>query len=279
MSQGFAMIVKIASPEEKSRICENILRKLPNWFGIESAIVDYCLEVASLDTWCYFHESEPIGFISIKKYSSYSVEIHVMGVIESSHHKGIGRALVREAELDLIQQKFKYLSVKTLSETHPDLHYAKTRIFYLAIGFNPVQEFKTLWGEHNSCLLMIKDLTVQTNNPIKAVMIHAANSQKAFEWYQLAFPEARSTALPEHDFHYLDYRGVHLEIVVSDSKVGSGPYGSVVYWDFPNFEIAKKHFETIGATLYRGPMQIEEGQAMCQVQDPFGNLIGIRAKK
>ncbi|MEZ8336060.1 glyoxalase/bleomycin resistance/dioxygenase family protein, partial [Vibrio splendidus] len=27
---------------------------------------------------------------------------------------------------------------------------------------------------------------------------------------------------------------------------------------------------------YRGPMAIENGLFMCQIEDPFGNLIGLR---
>ena len=50
------------------------------------------------------------------------------------------------------------LQVKTLSESHPDAGYAKTRAFYRAMGFHPLEEFKTLWGEANPCLLMVKKL-------------------------------------------------------------------------------------------------------------------------
>ena len=27
-----------------------------------------------------------------------------------------------------------------------------------------------------------------------------------------------------------------------------------------------------------GPMEIEGGQSICQIEDPFGNLIGLRGK-
>ena len=39
-----------------------------------------------------------------------------------------------------------------------------------------------------------------------------------------------------------------------------------------------EHFSELGATLYRGPMLIENALAMCQVKDPFGNLIGLRGE-
>lgn len=51
-----------------------------------------------------------------------------------------------------------FLQVKTLSPTHPDPFYARTRQFYQSMGFQPLEEFPTLWGEANPCLLMIKHL-------------------------------------------------------------------------------------------------------------------------
>lgn len=39
---------------------------------------------------------------------------------------------------------------------------------------------------------------------------------------------------------------------------------------------ALAHGERLGAVRYRGPMQIEPGVWMCQVQDPWGNCLGLR---
>ena len=55
-------------------------------------------------------------------------------------------------------QGIEYLQVKTLSDTHPDAAYARTRAFYMAVGFRPLEEFKTLWNEENPCLLMVKSV-------------------------------------------------------------------------------------------------------------------------
>lgn len=77
-------------------------------------------------------------------------------------------------------------------------------------------------------------------------------------------------------FEYLLVGQIKLELVPADSKVSSGPRGSVVYWQFAQFEEALLRFQKAGAQLYRGPMLIEGGQLMCQVQDPWGNCIGLR---
>jgi hypothetical protein len=55
-------------------------------------------------------------------------------------------------------QGVEYLQVKTLSDAHPDAGYARTRAFYQAMGFRPLQELPELWGEENPCLQMVKGL-------------------------------------------------------------------------------------------------------------------------
>ncbi len=109
-------------------------------------------------------------------------------------------------------------------------------------------------------------------------MIHVDDVSSALVWYAQAFPQAvqKSLAMPTFEFKYLDVDGVMLELVPADKKVSSGPSGSVVYWHVPDFDLTLAHFKALGAPLYRGPGDIEDGQRMCQVQDPWGNCIGLR---
>ena len=117
--------------------------------------------------------------------------------------------------------------------------------------------------------------------PVAAVMIHVGDVQAALEWYAAAFPLAQRQKIADSEnadtgFECLVYGGIQLELVPADAKVASGAAGSVVYWHFGEFGAALGHFEVLGATLYRGPMDIEGGQRMAQVRDPWGNLIGLR---
>ena len=112
--------------------------------------------------------------------------------------------------------------------------------------------------------------------PIAAVMIHVADPTAGLEWYEQAFAGAVRRLLPGSDFVFLEYGGVLLELVPVDAKVASGAAGSVVYWQVPDFSAALTHFQSLGAELYRGPLDIEDGQRMGQVRDPWGNLIGLR---
>ena len=151
-------IVKILEPQLKSEICESVLRSLPLWFGIESAIVNYINDVKTMDTWVAFDNEAAIGFISINRHFPETAEVHIVGVKEEFHRKGIGHALLQAAKKDLREKGVSFLTVKTLSETRSNKEYEQTRKFYFKSGFKPLEEFKTLWDEHNPCLFLVKVL-------------------------------------------------------------------------------------------------------------------------
>lgn len=139
--------------------CEVILRALPDWFGIESAIVDYVRDIAESPTWLWREHGVLLGFLSAKIHFPGSAEIHVMGIQSSAHRKGIGRKLTQACEAKFQSDGFHFLQVKTLSDRSTDPNYAKTREFYLAMGFQPLEVFPTLWDEWNPCLQLVKALS------------------------------------------------------------------------------------------------------------------------
>ena len=57
-----------------------------------------------------------------------------------------------------ISQGARFLTVKSLTTSNDDPNYARTRLFYEAIGFLPIEEFPTLRGPENPCLLMLLSL-------------------------------------------------------------------------------------------------------------------------
>ena len=117
---------------------------------------------------------------------------------------------------------------------------------------------------------------IRRSNPIVAVMVHVDDVAAALRWYERAFPQAKRHRIESLAFDYLSVDGVNLEFVPADEKVTSGPCGTVVYWGVPNVGSALTHLQSLGAKLYRGPMQIGDDQCMCQLQDPWGNCIGLR---
>jgi hypothetical protein len=65
---------------------------------------------------------------------------------------------VHEAEARLIADGVRLLQVKTLGPSMPDEGYGKTRAFYAALGFLPLEETMAFWGEENPTLIMVKAL-------------------------------------------------------------------------------------------------------------------------
>ena len=153
-------INEIVIPEEKSAICNSVLRALPSWFGIETAIVDYVKEVQTMPFYAAFDGVEPVGFVAIKIHNPYTSEIYVMGVLKEYHRKGIGRKLVALCEQYCKDNNMEYLTVKTLDESRESKSYEKTRLFYLSVGFRPLEVFPLLWDEDNPCLFMAKHIAL-----------------------------------------------------------------------------------------------------------------------
>jgi ribosomal protein S18 acetylase RimI-like enzyme len=145
----------------KGKVCESILRALPQWFSIEEALVQYIREIDELPTILAFLNNKCVGFLTLKQHYKYTAELHIMGVNPEYHRHGIGRTLVSYAESILQQQGIEYWQVKTLAFSHPDQFYAQTREFYIAMGFRPLEEFTQIWGEANPCLIMVKYLCKQ----------------------------------------------------------------------------------------------------------------------
>ncbi len=139
-------------------VCEPILRALPQWFGVEAAIVQYVRQIDALPTFVASLGGAPVGFLTLKRHFASAAEIYVMGVRVEAHRQGVGRALVQRAEAYLRQEQVVYLQVKTLGPSHPDPDYAQTRAFYTALGFAPLEEFRQFWNDENPCLLMVKHL-------------------------------------------------------------------------------------------------------------------------
>jgi GNAT superfamily N-acetyltransferase len=153
------MDLKIEGPLlRQSSVCVPILRALPGWFGIEEDILDYEREIEHLPTFLAKADGSVHGFLSLKQHNPFSAEIFVMAVLPGVQRSGIGRVLADSAEEYARGLGVEYMQVKTLGPSNPDPGYAKTRAFYEAMGFRPLEEFKQIWDENNPCLVMVKQL-------------------------------------------------------------------------------------------------------------------------
>lgn len=137
--------------------CAALLAALPDWFGQPESNAAYVRDVETMACWAAWDGDELLGFVALCAHRGWSREIHVMGVRPGQQRSGVGRALVAAAEAAARADGVRWLLVKTLGPSHPDPHYARTRAFYEAVGFEPLEELLDLWPG-NPCLLMIKPL-------------------------------------------------------------------------------------------------------------------------
>lgn len=142
------------------QITNDVLRALPEWFGLEDSIAEYCEESVRLPMVVLYLDEKPIGFCSFKTNFDVNCDLYVLGILPLYHHKGLGQQMVAFIEEHCREKRLPYMSVKTLSERHPDEFYARTRKFYEKCGFIAFEEFPELWGAENPCLLMIKPVKV-----------------------------------------------------------------------------------------------------------------------
>lgn len=155
-------IKEVFTSNEKATICENILRQLPNWFGIESSIIDYSEQTKDMPFYIATESNNPIGFVAIKNHNEHTAEVYVMGILLDYHRRGIGKKLIYCCEKYCNETKKEFLTVKTLDESRDSKSYEKTRQFYLSVGFKPLEVFPLLWDKENPCLLLVKHININT---------------------------------------------------------------------------------------------------------------------
>ena len=151
-------IVEICDNNKKAEYTNNILRKLPEWFGIEESIQEYVNTVHKYPYWAAFENNICIGFFSGTIHYNRTGDIYVCGIDPKYHRRGIGTLLYKKLEEYFIKNDCEYVMVKTISDTDTDANYAKTRAFYKKIGFKELVTLTEMWDENNPCLIMIKNV-------------------------------------------------------------------------------------------------------------------------
>jgi GNAT superfamily N-acetyltransferase len=138
--------------------CADIIAALPDWFGIPEANEAYLESLNKFPSWIAIKGEKVVGVITLIGPYPGSFEIHFMAVHPSYHRQGVGKKLVEHIEEEARKSEGKWLHVKTLSPSHPDPYYARTREFYFSLGFQPLFESDTMWGADNPAIILIKSL-------------------------------------------------------------------------------------------------------------------------
>ncbi|MBL8312068.1 MAG: GNAT family N-acetyltransferase [Burkholderiales bacterium] len=147
-----------ATPADAQGRCEQLLRALPQWFAIESALTTYAAQVTRLPTAFALRRGEVVGFITLRQHAANAWEVECMAVHPAAHRQGIGRALIDWAVRWLRARDARFLTVRTLSPAVNHFAYAETRAFYAEMGFQPIMQFDDYWSAQNPCLAMLREL-------------------------------------------------------------------------------------------------------------------------
>lgn len=137
---------------------ERLLRGLPEWFGLDEANAAYVEAARTMPTVLAHLNGEVVGVLLWHRHFPTTAEVHLMAVNPDRHRRGIGTALLQRAEEELRADGVRYLQVKTLGPSRPDPEYDRTRRFYEARGFEPLEEMLDVWPEDNPMLILIKSL-------------------------------------------------------------------------------------------------------------------------
>lgn len=139
-------------------MCRQLLEELPDWFGVPEAIDEYVVNAERATGVVAIAEGREVGLLTLVRHTAFAAEIDVMAVERAYHRRGVGRAIVERAERLLAQDGVEYLQAKTLADTVVYEPYARTRAFYAACGFRPLQVFPDLWDPENPVLQLVKRL-------------------------------------------------------------------------------------------------------------------------
>ena len=142
--------------------CASILAELPEWFGIPQSNADYAALAEREQAWIAEDGPDALGVMILVDHGFAAIDIHLLAVRRHAHRRGVGSTLVRHAFSETRARGRPYLTVKTRGPSRPYEPYERTRAFYEAVGFAPLEEFAAIWGPENPCLFMVMPVPVSS---------------------------------------------------------------------------------------------------------------------
>ena len=153
------VIEEVKDENQKKAVVAEVLKDLPEWFGIPESTQAYIEGAKDLKVWAAFQESDLLGFVSLSYSSEDCAEIDCLGVKKAHQGRGIGSQLLAtlESEARKNVDYVDYLQVKTVAEGS-NKDYDRTNVFYRSLGFKKLEIFPQLWGPQNPCQILIKKM-------------------------------------------------------------------------------------------------------------------------
>ena len=91
-------IEEIKDEDQKMSVVAEVLKDLPEWFGIPESTQAYIEGAKDLQVWAAYQESELTGFVSLSYSSEECAEIDCLGVKKAYQGRGIGSQLLATLE-------------------------------------------------------------------------------------------------------------------------------------------------------------------------------------
>ena len=151
------VIEEVKNENQKKAVVAEVLKDLPEWFGIPESTQAYIEGATTLQVWAAYQESDLVGFVSLSYSSEDCAEIDCLGVKKGHQGRGIGSQLLANLESEAGKQ-VDYLQVKTVAEGS-NKDYDRTNVFYRSLGFKKLEIFPQLWGPQNPCQILIKKMS------------------------------------------------------------------------------------------------------------------------
>src|SRR5262249_16421202 len=143
------LVVVIVTGRQWPDAVRELLEELPEWFGLESSNAEYVESARRLHTVAAVDEDAVVGVCLVRDHNPLGSEMELLAVRRDVHRQGVGRLLVEHVERELADRGVKLLQVKTRGPSAPSAEYGRTRKFYEAIGFIPLEERSDIWDEDN----------------------------------------------------------------------------------------------------------------------------------
>ena len=150
------VIKEVKDEEQKMAVVAEVLKDLPEWFGMPESTQAYSEGAKDLQVWAAYQEGDLLGFVSLSYSSEDCAEIDCLGVKKAYQGRGIGSQLLAALESEA-RKNVDYLQVKTVAEGS-NKDYDRTNVFYRSLGFKKLEIFPQLWGPQNPCQILIKKM-------------------------------------------------------------------------------------------------------------------------
>lgn len=144
----------INESEKKSECVSLIINELKDWFEVEEPRLEYIEDSKTLPTFIYFDNDKPVGFLTLKETSKFTLELHVIGVLKKYHRHKVGTRLFEKAKEYAKDNGYEFIQVKTVEMGYYD-EYDQTNYFYKSLGFKELEVIKNIWDENNPCQIYI----------------------------------------------------------------------------------------------------------------------------